>query len=46
MGQLVEQGNDWECYAGLASAVMGDISKLPPYVRRFYEELFDDRLKR
>lgn len=41
MGQLVGQGNDWECYAGLASAVMGDISKLPPYVRRFYVELFD-----
>ena len=41
MGQLVGQGNDWECYAGLASAVMGDISKLPPYVRRFYSELFD-----
>ena len=42
MGQLVNQGNDWECYAGLASAVMGDLSKLPPYVRRFYAELFDD----
>lgn len=39
LGQLVEQGNDWECYAGLASAVMGDKRKLPPYVRRFYEEL-------
>jgi hypothetical protein len=42
MGQLVNQGNDWECYAGLASAVMGDLSKLPPYVRRFYTELFDE----
>jgi hypothetical protein len=42
MGQLVNQGNDWECYAGLASAVMGDISKLPPYVRRFYVDLFDE----
>jgi hypothetical protein len=42
LGQIVEQGNDWECYAGLASAVMGDIAKLPPYVRRFYAELFDD----
>jgi hypothetical protein len=41
MGQLVNQGNDWECYAGLASAVMGDVAKLPPYVRRFYTELFD-----
>ena len=27
--------------AGLASAVMGDLSLLPPYVARFYEELFD-----
>lgn len=42
MGQLVNQGNDWECYAGLASAVMGDLSLLPPYARRFYAELFDD----
>ncbi len=41
MGQLVNQGNDWECYAGLASAVMGDLALLPPYVARFYEELFD-----
>jgi len=41
MGQLVNQGNDWECYAGLASAVMGDLSLLPPYVATFYEELFD-----
>lgn len=41
MGQLVGQGNDWECFAGFASAVMGDISKLPPYMRRFYTELFD-----
>ncbi len=39
-GMLVE-GNDWEMYAGLASGVMGDASKLPPYVRVFYEGLFD-----
>ncbi len=39
-GMLVE-GNDWEMYAGLASGVMGDISLLPPYLRPFYEELFD-----
>lgn len=45
LGQIVEQGNDWECYAGLASAVMGDISLLPPYVRVFYEELFDDPVR-
>ena len=46
MGQLVNQGNDWECYAGLASAVMGDISRLPPYVRRFYVDLFDEPAER
>ena len=46
MGQLVNQGNDWECYAGLASAVMGDVAKLPPYVRRFYLDLFDDPAER
>ena len=39
-GMLVD-GNDWEMYAGLASGVMGDISKLPPYLRRFYDELFE-----
>jgi hypothetical protein len=39
-GMLVD-GNDWEMYAGLASGVMGDISKLPPYLRPFYEDLFD-----
>jgi hypothetical protein len=46
MGQLVGQGNDWECYAGLASAVMGDVGLLPPHVRRFYTELFDDPTER
>ena len=33
--------NDAERYAGLASGVMGHINLLPPYVRRFYEALFD-----
>jgi len=42
MGQLVGQGNDWECYAGLASAVMGRIEQLPDYVRPFYAELLDE----
>ena len=42
MGQLVGQGNDWECYAGLASAVMGHKARLPAYVRRLYDELLDD----
>lgn len=31
---------DWEIFAGLASGVMGDLTLLPPYVRRFYQELF------
>jgi hypothetical protein len=39
-GMLVE-GNDWEMYAGLASGVMGHLDRLPSYVRRFYEGLFD-----
>lgn len=34
-------GLDWEVYAGLASGVMGNLALLPPYIRRFYEELFD-----
>jgi hypothetical protein len=38
-GMLVER-NDWEMFAGLASGTMGDMSKLPPYVRRLYEGLF------
>lgn len=41
-GMLVE-GNDWEMFAGLASGVMGDLSLLPPYVRQFYTDLFDDQ---
>jgi hypothetical protein len=32
---------DWEMFAGLASGIMGDLSLLPPYVRTFYEGLFD-----
>jgi hypothetical protein len=38
-GMLVEE-NDTEMFAGLASGVMGDMTKLPPYVRRFYAGLF------
>lgn len=33
--------NDVERYAGLASGVMGNLEKLPDYVARFYEGLFD-----
>lgn len=38
-GMLVER-NDWEMFAGLASGTMGDMSKLPPYVRTLYDGLF------
>jgi hypothetical protein len=34
--------NDWEMYAGLASGCMADVRLLPPYLRRFYEGLFDE----
>ncbi len=39
-GMLVDR-NDWEMFAGLASGSMGDMRKLPPYVRRIYEGLFE-----
>jgi hypothetical protein len=39
-GMLVER-NDWEMFAGLASGTMGDMSKLPRYVRVLYEGLFE-----
>lgn len=44
MGMFVgpSGGSDWEVFAGLASGVMGNLSLLPPYIRRFYEGLFDD----
>jgi hypothetical protein len=32
--------NDWEMFAGLASGTMGDMRKLPPYVRKLYSGLF------
>src|SRR5215210_3611773 len=38
-GMLVDR-NDWEMFAGLASGTMGDMSKLPPYVRKLYMGLF------
>jgi hypothetical protein len=38
-GMLVEE-NDTEMFAGLASGIMGDMTLLPPYVRRFYAGLF------
>ncbi len=39
-GLLVTR-NDWEMFAGLASGTMGDMSRLPPYVRRLYSGLFE-----
>jgi hypothetical protein len=38
-GMLVER-NDWEMYAGLASGMMADLRLVPPYVRRFYEGMY------
>jgi hypothetical protein len=38
-GMLVDR-NDWEMFAGLASGTMGDMRKLPPYVRSLYAGLF------
>jgi len=38
-GMLVER-NDWEMFAGLASGSMGNMAKLPPYVRKMYDGLF------
>lgn len=40
-GMLCE-GNDWEMFAGLASGTMGHPSRLPPYVRKFFEGFFDE----
>ena len=39
-GLLVTR-NDWEMFAGLASGTMGDMRKLPPYVRELYSGLFE-----
>ncbi len=39
-GMLVDR-NDWEMFAGLASGTMGDMSKVPAYVRTLYEGLFE-----
>lgn len=34
--------NDWEMFAGLASGCMADIRLLPPYLRTFYADLFQE----
>lgn len=39
-GMLVSR-NDWEMFAGLASGSMGDMGKLPAYVRCLYAGLFE-----
>ena len=38
-GMLVDR-NDWEMYASMASGMMADLRLVPPYVRRFYEEMY------
>lgn len=38
---LLKSRNDHEMYAGFASATMGDMGKLPPYIRKFYHGLFE-----
>ena len=38
-GMLVDR-NDHEIFAGLASGTMGNMAKLPPYMRVFYRGLF------
>lgn len=38
---LLQDRSDWEMFAGLASGCMADIRLLPPYLRSFYEGLFD-----
>jgi hypothetical protein len=39
---MLVDGNDWEMFAGLASGAMGQLERLPPYVREFYRGLFDE----
>jgi hypothetical protein len=38
---FLQDRNDWEMFAGLASGCMADIRLLPPYLRPFFEGLFD-----
>jgi hypothetical protein len=37
--------NDSERFAGLASAAMADPMKMPPYVRRWYTQLFTGNIQ-
>lgn len=37
---LLVDNNDWEMFAGLASGTMGDMRLMPPYLRVFYQGLF------
>lgn len=39
-GLLVSR-NDWEMFAGFASGSMGDMRKMPTYMRRLYKGLFE-----
>jgi hypothetical protein len=38
---FLKDGNDGEMYAGLASGCMADIRLLPPYLRPYFEGLFE-----
>jgi len=38
---FLQDRNDWEMFAGLASGCMADMRLLPPYLRPFFEGLFD-----
>lgn len=39
-GMLVDR-NDWEMYAGMASGMMADLRLVPPYVRDFYDGMYE-----
>ena len=39
-GMLVDR-NDWEMYAGMASGMMADLRLVPPYVRDFYDSMYE-----
>jgi hypothetical protein len=34
--------NDWEIFAGLASGTMADVTQLPPYMRKYYDKLYEE----
>jgi hypothetical protein len=38
---FLQNRNDWEMFAGMASGCMADLRHLPPYLRPFFDGLFD-----